>query len=128
MGSFIGDSHGVILVQVGGSRQIVILIALHAQRPEIDAIESVLIAASRQHDVNVAAVRGCEIAQAEILLATGFLIDGRSPAGLLGFGFESSGKDWLRISACIKGCSLIHRLVDPELLRPEGPPECNKNR
>ena len=134
---FTVNNHGVILVQVCGSGYVVILIALIAlQRSKIDAIEDTLhnalrqvrINASREHDVNIRTALGGEIVQAKILFAARLLVDGRASAGLVRFAFQSSRKDWLRVTARIEGCWLIHFLIDPELLGPEGPPQCNKNR
>jgi len=87
------NNHGVILAQVRGSRQIVILLALVTlQRTEIDAIEVTL--ASPEHDMSIWSIRGREIAQTEILLAAGLLIrpfiDRRAPAYLVRVPFEST--------------------------------------
>ena len=44
------------------------------------------------------------------------------------FAIELARKDRLWVAARIEGRSLIHRLINPEFLRPKGPPERDKNR
>src|SRR5580704_2687328 len=72
------NNDGAVFVQVRGSRQVVILIALVTfQRTEIDTIEITL--ASPKQDMRISSVRGGEIAQTEIRLAARLLIDRRAP-------------------------------------------------
>src|SRR5580658_10475939 len=131
LGSFTVNNHGVILAQVRGSRQIVILIAwIVFQRTKVQAMTDAiaLTLASPKQDTSIWSIRGCEIAQAKIFFAARLLIDGCAPARLLRFGFESSCKNWLGIGARIKWRGLVHFLIDPEFLGPEGPPQSNENR
>ena len=130
VGTFGVNEHGVIFVQVRASRQIVVLIALVGlQRPQIQVVESTfrLCVVVHKRDVDIRAARRREIAQLQILPAR-LLVDGGASVRMPRIPFKSTRKDWLRVSARIKGRGLGHFLIDLQFFGPEGPPQCNEDR
>src|SRR6202035_4644490 len=97
MKSLAVDDHSVVLLQIGGCRQAVILISLVSlQKPELDAVElalhylllKVVVATSTQHDMHVRAIGGREIGEPQILGAIRSLVDRCSPTCLVRLALE----------------------------------------